>query len=185
MTSLPAARADELSELLFIRDDIFAADLAIVFGMSAWRRPLGRALELYRDGLAKKLVFTGGFNRRLQAVEAAEMARAAIAGGVPASDVLVEDKSTNTAENVANTLQHIDDAIGLGNIESVLLVAIHFHMQRVKMTAERAFPAGIRIGFASYPSAAYGEHDWHLSEIGRRDVLSEAEKIRKYLGEDI
>jgi hypothetical protein len=35
----------------FVSDDIFPADLAIVFGMTTWRRPCARAVELYRDGM--------------------------------------------------------------------------------------------------------------------------------------
>ena len=174
-----------LSEYLFLPDETFPADLAIVFGMSAWRRPLQRALQLYHGGTVKRLLFTGGYNRRIEVVEASEMARAAIAGGVQACDILVEQRSTNTAENVANALRLIETSIGIESVASILLVAIHFHVRRVKMTVERVFPEHIRLGIASYPSAAYSASDWHLSEAGRRDVFSELEKIRLYLGEDV
>jgi uncharacterized SAM-binding protein YcdF (DUF218 family) len=165
----------------FVPDDIFPADLAIVFGISAWQRPVARAVKLYRDGLARKLVFTGGFNKTVQAFEAVEMARAAAAAGVPESDIIVEGRATNTVENVTNALACIDRAVGIGNVRSVLLVAIHFHMRRAKAISDLEFPPSVRIGCASYPSIHYSSSDWFHSARGRADVESETEKLIAYI----
>jgi uncharacterized SAM-binding protein YcdF (DUF218 family) len=164
----------------FVSDDIFPADLAIVFGMTTWRRPCARAVELYRDGMARKLLFTGGFNRTIQAVEAEEMARGADAAGVPQSDIIIEAEAANTVENVTNARRCIEQSLGIDNIRSVLLVAIHFHMRRVKVIVERTFPRHIHVGCASYPSAFYDSLDWSQSERGRADVASEARKLEAY-----
>jgi hypothetical protein len=174
-----------LSKYLFCADTLFPADVAIVFGMTAWHRPVDRAIQLYRLGLAPKLLFTGGFNARLQANEAVEMARAALNRGVPRTDIIVEACSANTGDNVVNSLRSIERQIGLHTVGSVLLVAIHFHARRARLTAERHFPRHIRFGSASYPSAFYSERAWHLSDRGRADVYSEAAKIETYLGEDL
>src|SRR5690606_24650942 len=133
-----------LSDYLFIPDELFPADFAIVFGMTGWRRPLERALRLYRDGLVRRLVFTGGFNPRIGVAEAEAMAAEALRLGIPQGDFLVDDKATNTAENVANARRLID--ADLAGPHSVILVAIHFHLRRVRMTAEKVFPRSIRIG---------------------------------------
>jgi uncharacterized SAM-binding protein YcdF (DUF218 family) len=185
LTKFDDAELGRLSEYLFIPDELFPADLAIVFGMTAWRRPLERSLQLYREGMVKKLLFTGGFNHRLQAIEALEMARTAQDFGVPNSDIIVERHSSNTAENVANAYRCIEQYIGIRNVASILIVAIHFHMRRAEMTLKRAFPSAIKIGTASYSSAFYTDRDWHTSEKGRHDVCTELEKIEMYLGEDI
>ena len=71
--------------------------------------------------------------------------------------------------------------IRCANVESVLLVAIHFHMRRVKAIVERTFPDHIRVGCASYPSTYYSSLDWSQSERGRVDVASEARKLDEYL----
>lgn len=165
----------------FVADDIFPADVAIAFGMTAWHRPVARAVELYQAGLARKLVFTGGFNAKIGAVEAEEMARQAGALGIPAADMIIEVESINTAENVINSRRLIETFIGLRNVRSILLVAIHFHMRRVKAIAERTFPHGMRIGTASYPSIHYSSADWLRSERGRTDVASEERKLQAYL----
>jgi uncharacterized SAM-binding protein YcdF (DUF218 family) len=175
----------QLTDFIFIDDKLFVADAAIVFGMTSWKMPAARAVALYRAGMAKKLIFTGGLNPRIQKVEAVEMASAAASGGIPAADILIDPASTNTAENVANALRCIERSMGLDSVKSILLVAIHFHMRRVKMTAERAFPRHIVLGTASYPSAFYTRANWHLSEKGRTDVYSELKKIGTYFDPDL
>lgn len=66
-----------------------------------------RAAELYLQGYAPKILFTGGLGRNTQGLlpepEAVRFARVAMECGVPAEDILLEDKSTNTAENIRFT----------------------------------------------------------------------------------
>ena len=63
-----------------------------------------RAAELYHQGLAPKVLFTGGLGRNtlglLPEAEAERFARVAMECGVPECDIIKEDKSTNTAENI-------------------------------------------------------------------------------------
>jgi len=174
-------RFQSIGKDVFVPDRVFPAEIAIVFGMTTWRRPVARAVQLYQAGLAKRLLFTGGFNARIGAVEASEMAREALACGVPAADILIEDRAANTSENLALARDCIEGSLGLQSVAAVLLVAIHYHMRRVLMTAERTLPPGIALGTAAYPSIHYTDQDWHLSARGRRDVASEIEKIRLYL----
>lgn len=66
-----------------------------------------RAAELYLQGYAPKVLFTGGLGRNTEGLlpepEAAHFARVAMECGVPAADILLEDKSRNTAENIEFT----------------------------------------------------------------------------------
>jgi uncharacterized SAM-binding protein YcdF (DUF218 family) len=175
--------ARRISDYLFVPDDIFEADVALVFGMSLWHRPLEKSIELHAAGVVRKLLFTGGYNAKIEAREAEAMARGAADRGVPAADVLVEPCSSNTRENVERSLDLLASREGLGSLTGVLLVAIGFHMRRALLTARRVFPAHVRIGTCSYDSIHYTKDSWPGSEIGRRDVISEIEKIRRYLGE--
>lgn len=63
-----------------------------------------RAAELYHQGYAEKILFTGGLGRNtlgmLPEPEAVRFAKVAVGCGVPESDIILEDKSTNTAENI-------------------------------------------------------------------------------------
>lgn len=66
-----------------------------------------RAAELYRQGFANWVLFTGGLGRNTLGVlpepEAVRFARVAMEEGVPEEAILLEDKSTNTAENILFT----------------------------------------------------------------------------------
>ena len=66
-----------------------------------------RAAQLYKEGFAPWVLFTGGLGRNTAAMwsdsEALRFARIAASEGVPESAILVEDKSTNTAENILFT----------------------------------------------------------------------------------
>lgn len=66
-----------------------------------------RAAELYFQGYAPRLLFTGGLGRntlgRQSGTEAECFAAAAIAEGVPEADILIESRSTNTRDNILFT----------------------------------------------------------------------------------
>ena len=66
-----------------------------------------RAAELYRQGLAPVVLFTGGLGRNTEGLlpepEAVRFARVAMECGVPEKAILLEPESTNTAENILFT----------------------------------------------------------------------------------
>ena len=63
-----------------------------------------RAAELYHQGYAPRILFTGGLGRNTKSLfpepEAVKFARVAMECGVPEQDIILEDKSTNTKENI-------------------------------------------------------------------------------------
>lgn len=66
-----------------------------------------RAAELYLQGYGPKVLFTGGLGRNTEGLlsepEAVRFARVARECGVPEEDIILEDRSTNTAENIQFT----------------------------------------------------------------------------------
>ena len=66
-----------------------------------------RAAELYHQGYASKILFTGGLGRNTEGMlpepEAVRFARVAMECGVPEEDIILEDKSRNTKENIEFT----------------------------------------------------------------------------------
>ncbi len=73
-----------------------------------------RAAQLYLEGYAPKVLFTGGLGRNTEGLlpepEAVRFARVAMECGVPAEDILIEDKSTNTKENIEFTRTLLEEA---------------------------------------------------------------------------
>ena len=83
-----------------------------------------RAAELYHQGLAPKILFTGGQGRNTEGLlpeqEALRFAKVAMEWGVPAGDIILEDKSTNTKENILFTRQKLaEQGIPTGHILGV------------------------------------------------------------------
>ena len=72
-----------------------------------------RAAELYCQGYAPKVLFTGGLGRNtaglLPEPEAVRFARVAMECGVPEADILLETESTNTAENILFTRRLLEE----------------------------------------------------------------------------
>ena len=66
-----------------------------------------RAAELYLRGYAPKVLFTGGLGRNTEGLlpepEAVRFAKVAVDCGVPEADIILEDKSRNTKENIEFT----------------------------------------------------------------------------------
>ena len=73
-----------------------------------------RAAQLYLDGYAPKVLFTGGLGRNTEGLlpepEAVRFAKVAMECGVPAEDILIEDKSANTKENIEFTRQLLQES---------------------------------------------------------------------------
>lgn len=72
-----------------------------------------RAAELYFQGYAPKVLFTGGLGRNTEGLlpepEALRFARVAMECGVPEHDILLEDQSTNTKENILFTRRLLEE----------------------------------------------------------------------------
>ena len=110
------------------------ADAAIVLGAGVFRgRPspilrsrIDHAIKLYNEGTVNKIIFTGGIGRNDSISEAEASRRYAISRGVSDGDILIEDKSTSTIENLRFAAE-IGEAAGF---ENYLIVSTPYHMLR-------------------------------------------------------
>ncbi len=114
--------------------DSAPAEAAIVLGAAVWGdRPspvleerLRHAVALYQAGQVRVLVFTGGLAPGDDFSEGEAGRRYALAHGVSAPDILWEDRSTTTQENLREA-QRLLQAAHLGR---VLIVSDPLHMRR-------------------------------------------------------
>lgn len=94
-----------------------------------------RAAELYHQGYAPKILFTGGLGRNTQGLlpesEAARFARVAMECGVRSEDIIREDKSTNTAENILFTRACLEKL----NIPHDRILGVHQPFMERRITA--------------------------------------------------
>jgi len=171
---------EEITKYIFLSSDLQKADLAIVFGT---RHPeaVKRAVEIYKRKLVPLILITGGLNRVTRKIEAYEMAGKMINLGVKKKDILLEDKSTNTLENVLFSKKTIEEQIGFDNIGTILVVVKHHHSRRALMTLKKHLPGTIKFLPATYKICGFTKDDWFRKEEGRKKILSEVEKIKSYL----
>ena len=126
------------------------ADAAIVLGAAVWgddvspvfKERINHALDLRRSGKVRKIIFTGGQGNRNEATEAAAARQYAIEQGISAADILVEEKSHTTYENLVFAR---DVALARG-LKQVLIVSDPLHLKR-------AVSMAIDLGLDAYPSA--------------------------------
>lgn len=119
------------------------ADAIVVFGARVYRD--GRASQalfdrtrtsclLYDRGLAGTLVFSGGKSAEAPISEPEAMRRIALAHGVPAAAIVLDELGVNTRASIENT-------VALGRThgwDRVLMVSHDYHLARIKLAAARA-----------------------------------------------
>ncbi len=119
------------------------ADCAVVFGARVWNDGtpsdaladrVDEAIGLYRRGLVKRLVMSGGVEPENGLSEAEVMRARAEAAGVPRDAVLLDEAGVDTARTVRNTARLMRRE-GLG---SALVVTHYYHEPRAKMLFDRA-----------------------------------------------
>ena len=115
------------------------ADAAVVLGAAVWtkevspvfRERINHAINLYRKGQVRKLIFTGGQGNPGEPTESSAARQYALESGVPASDILIEEKSHNTYENILYAKQLADT----NGMKKVLIVSDPLHMKRAMAMA--------------------------------------------------
>ncbi len=176
--------SEEITNYIFLDDTDLKGDIAFVFGTwNAWKGSVEKATELYKSGFVPKLIFSGGINKKTGVIEGEAMAEEAIKLGVPRNDVLIENKSTNTLENVLFSLGVIDKELGLQNIKVMTAVVKNYHARRALMTLRKHIPPHIQLKAAAYTSDYYPftKENWTESDLGKEKVFEEVEKIKTYL----
>jgi uncharacterized SAM-binding protein YcdF (DUF218 family) len=101
-----------------------------------------RAVELFKQGYGTYLIFSGGLGRVSRHThttpEAQVFARIAKEQGVPENRIIVEDRSSNTGENIVFTLRLLKKQ-GL-DIRSFLLVQKPYMERRLYATVKMQWP---------------------------------------------
>ena len=135
------------------------ADCILVLG-SLDLRVADRGADLYLEGLAPILIFSGGLGKVTKGMwkdpEADLFARIALDKGVPAEAIFIENQSTNTGENILFTQRLLEDK-GL-HPQRFLLVQKPYMERRSYATFKKHWPdkelivTSPQIAFEDYPT---------------------------------
>lgn len=124
------------------RDQAAPADAIIVLGAAAYdARPspvfaerIRHGIDLYQRGLAKHLIFTGGFGKGARFSESQVAQRYALKHGVPRQAILIETRSRTTHQN----LQQAAALMKAHGFKRAIVVSDPLHMARALRLAREA-----------------------------------------------
>lgn len=134
------------------------------------------AARLYHSRHLRKIIVTGGVpfeDRRDIVSEARYACNILMSRGVPRAHILVENKSTNSRENVINARRLVRQAEGILRREPILCMGREYATSRFLMTMAANWPEATP-GFIGFDNFSRAKKDWHhcpdISALIRRDI---------------
>ena len=160
------------------RDERPAADAIVVMGAAQYggtpsplfAARLDHAVNLFLDGVAPRLIVTGGKAEGDRTTEAASGRAYAIAHGVPADAIQAEDRSRTTLESIRGVAALMAD----DGINSAVFVSDRSHMLRVLQMASD-------VGIQAYGSPTRTSPLEHDTVAGGLAVIRELGALAIYL----
>lgn len=176
-----------IDRLLFqgLEDTGENADCIIVLGSvkaAKYRVPV--AVDAYKVGRADKIMLCGGKLRDFPAgkySEAEHMHQAALELGVAEEDVILEDSSQNTVENILFALIELQRAFWLNKVRKVMLVTTAYHMRRSLAIARYLFPEHIAIVPCPANDNNTRRDNWMNTSVGIERAKGEAMNIVRFV----
>lgn len=176
-----------IDRLLFqgLEDTGENADCIIVLGSikaAKYRVPV--AVDVYNKGRASKIMLCGGKLRDFpdgKYSEAEHMCKATLDLGVAEENVILENASQNTVENILFALIELQRAFWLNKVRRVLLVTTTYHMRRSLAIARYLFPEHITIVPCPADDNNTRRDNWMNTSVGIERAKGEAKKLVKYV----
>ncbi len=121
-------------------DETRSADVAIILGAATDGREVSPVFEerlnhgiwLYENGYVEKIILTGGYGEGNDRSDADIAKEYVIANGIPQENVLLEEQSTITEENLENAKVIMDQE----GYNIALIVSDPLHMKRAMLMSE-------------------------------------------------
>ena len=141
------------------------ADVIVGFGCYDEDIPR-RCAELFHAGFAPFVCFSGGLGRNTDKLwtksEAERFAAIAMAEGVPAERIILENKSTNSAENLLFTPKVLKEA----GIKAEKIIAVHKpYMEKRLWAAMQVYWPDVQAVYTS-PRVTVEQHIAHAEAVG-------------------
>lgn len=154
-----------LWDYLHLNQPLEQADVIIGFGCYDEDIPR-RCAELYHAGFAPYVAFSGGLGRNTSDLwtepEAERFAAIAVSCGVPEEKIILENQSTNSAENLLFTPKVLAEQ----GIKADKILAVHKpYMERRLWSAMQVYWPDVRAVYTS-PQVTLEEHIAHAECIG-------------------
>lgn len=180
---------DVVDSILFdgLDDKGLTGDCVMVLGSrSAVIYRVPKAVDIYNSGRCDTLLMTGGRVLNYDTgniTEASRMKNKAMDLGIPEGNILTEEISLSTKENILCSLLVLDRQFKLSNMKSILLVTTTYHMKRSLMMAKTYIPSWINVAPCPADDTNTRRDTWFLTEEGLGRAKDEACKIICYINE--
>lgn len=149
-------------------DEKRATDVVIVLGAGTYndevfpifRERLNHGIWLYQNGYVSKLILTGGYGEGNAHSDAYAAKLYVESQGVPEEDILLEEQSTITQENVENAKRIMDSM----SYRTAIIVSDPLHMKRAMSMARHS---GIEAYSSPTPTTMYVSNRNKLKFLAR------------------
>lgn len=157
------------------------ADLIFIPG-TRLATPALLAADMFNRGIAPYVVLTGGVNRYTSENEADAHHAILVSEGVPSDRIIVENRSTNTLENVTFALPLIQAKMDFTSVKSILVIAKWMHSRRALMTLKRHLQRPMRYYAYTYEPEGITRGNWHSNPRAESaNVMKNWNNIPQYL----
>ena len=148
------------------------ADAIVVVSGGQTTTRAEKGIELYKEGLAKNIIFSGAALDDGPS-NAIAMRNQAIEAGVPVRTILIDSDSQNTFQNATNSKRSLEE-IGAKNI---ILVTSPNHQRRTSETFSKVLGKDYQIQNVSSFDNRWSKAQWWNTEFGRNISISELQKL--------
>jgi uncharacterized SAM-binding protein YcdF (DUF218 family) len=182
---LPQEAIEHITRTVFVASEFLPADLLFIFGTSTIDNEVLKSVARdCRQGRFPKVLVTGLSGRLYYETGeslASIMRDELIAHGVPSDVILVQDRSTNTLEDVAFSLDVLEKHDISPN--SIAFLCKAHHSGRCLRTLRKFFPSQTLLPITyvvEYEGVRVSREDWYQHQVSRGRVYGEYLRIIEY-----
>ncbi|HEX9261116.1 MAG TPA: YdcF family protein [Candidatus Bathyarchaeia archaeon] len=167
-----------IGNYLIIQDVLRPADVIHVIAGDDYRTDY--AIQLYQEGLAKTIFFTGGLCKYHGYYHGEHGLELALSLGVPGEAVAIDDTSVMSTYDEAVLLKKYLDE-NQPTARTIIVVSDPFHMRRVRWTYQHIFGKGYEVILAPVPfDQTPLKPRWWTDPGSKQYVLDEYKKLVYY-----
>ncbi|MDR6552314.1 YdcF family protein [Paenibacillus qinlingensis] len=168
---------DVLGNKLIVLDEVSNSDVIILLGgEGGFGERSRKAVELYKNGYATKVLLTDGTFDYKHDMEINKMLAKVESLGVPEESIMLEDHAQNTFENAKYTKEILEQE----GMQKALVVTSDWHTLRTRLTFKKVYKnSGIDLHFVAAPSE-FTFDQWWTHHDTKKNVPLEWVKIIYY-----
>ena len=154
------------------QDELKKADMIVAVSGGENEQRTMEAVRLYKKGMADTILFSGAAQDKSGPSNAAAMKSIAVAEGVPARNILIEEESANTEQNALFSSKIIKDQ----QASIIILVTSPYHQRRANLNFKEVLGPSVEIINHSATDSAWRKNSWWTQDYTVQLTLSELQK---------